>query len=71
MPLRWSEAALGWRPVPSDGLPVVGAIEDGLYVTVMHSGMTLAAITADYATREIMRGEHINTLGPYRPGRFI
>ncbi len=68
--LHWREVALADRPVPQDGLPVIGRVEPGLYATVMHSGVTLAAITADYATQEILRGDLVIALGPYRPGRF-
>lgn len=36
------------RPVPQDGLSVIGtAGPEGLFVVVMHSGVTLAAITAE------------------------
>ncbi|MEX0285493.1 MAG: NAD(P)/FAD-dependent oxidoreductase [Paracoccaceae bacterium] len=65
--------ALALRPVPEDGLPVVGpAGPDGLYVSVMHSGITLAAITAELATSEIAGGDAQQLLAPYRfdPARF-
>lgn len=68
--LQWTEVALANRPVPRDGLPVIGAVEPGLYAAVMHSGVTLAAITAEYASKELLEGQRINALGPYRPGRF-
>ncbi|MEY1555652.1 NAD(P)/FAD-dependent oxidoreductase [Yoonia sp. R2331] len=68
--LCWTEVALAYRPVPQDGLPVIGAVEPGLYACVMHSGVTLAAISAEYATQELLHGDMVNALGPYRPTRF-
>lgn len=43
------------RPMPSDGLPVVGAIESGLYVTVSHSAMTLGLVLGELSAHEILR----------------
>ncbi len=68
--LQWTEVALAYRPVPQDGLPVIGAVEPGVYACVMHSGVTLAAIAAQYAAQEVLAGQLVNTLGRYRPGRF-
>jgi glycine/D-amino acid oxidase-like deaminating enzyme len=50
------EAAVGHRPMPRDGLPRIGFAPEvqGLYVTVMHSGVTLAPIVAELAAREIL-----------------
>lgn len=70
IPMVWTEVQQAFRPVPQDGLPVIGRVSPGLYVTVMHSGMTLAAITGEYAAQEILRGDLVNALGPYRPDRF-
>lgn len=70
--VTWAEAALAHRPVPQDGLPVVGALDEGLYVTVMHSGATLAAVVADLAAAEItgQASNRLSLLAPYRPRRF-
>lgn len=68
--LRVSMATVGWRPVPGDGLPVMGpAGPDGLYVSVMHSGATLAAIAGQFAARELL-GNTVPELAPYRIERF-
>jgi len=50
------EAAVGHRPMPRDGLPRIGFAPEvqGLYVTVMHSGVTLAPIVAELAARELL-----------------
>ena len=47
-PLPFREVALGRRPMPADGLPVVGRWgPPGLTVAVMHSGVTLAAAVGE------------------------
>jgi len=63
---------LGFRPMPLDGFPVVGALPGApdVYVAVTHSGVTLAPILGQYASRELLGGESIESLAPYRPGRF-
>jgi glycine/D-amino acid oxidase-like deaminating enzyme len=63
---------LGFRPMPLDELPVVGALPDmpNLYVAVTHSGVTLAPILGRYVTREVMTGARIEALAPFRPERF-
>lgn len=63
---------IGMRPIPGDGMPVVGAAEgiDGLYVAVMHSGVTLAPIVGRMAAEELLDGVSFETLAPYRLGRF-
>lgn len=60
------------RPIPADGFPSVGALEDipGYYEAVSHSGITLAAIIGQLLTEEIVDGEISPLLRPYRPGRL-
>ncbi|HQU69205.1 MAG TPA: FAD-dependent oxidoreductase [Albidovulum sp.] len=67
---RWQEALRAFRPVPGDGLPVMGEVAEGLYLAVMHSGATLAALAGELAAREIIGGSDEPLLAPYRPGRF-
>lgn len=46
--LEWETVTLAMRPVPQDGLPVIGACgPDGTYLATMHSGVTLAAIVGE------------------------
>jgi glycine/D-amino acid oxidase-like deaminating enzyme len=66
----WAEVTLAERPVPGDGLPVIGAVGQGAYVAVLHSGVTLAAITGELAAQEILTGTPAALLAPYRPARF-
>ncbi|OBQ67715.1 NAD(P)/FAD-dependent oxidoreductase [Mesorhizobium erdmanii] len=63
---------LGYRPTPIDGFPIIGRAEglDGLYVAVMHSGITLAPAVGLFAAREILDGERDPLLTPYGLGRF-
>jgi glycine/D-amino acid oxidase-like deaminating enzyme len=63
---------IGYRPNPIDGFPIVGRAEgmDGLYVAVMHSGITLAPAVGLFATREILGGERDPLLAPYGLSRF-
>lgn len=69
--LRLGEVSLAWRPVPGDGLPVVGAAgPDGLYLCTMHSGITLAAVAAELAVGEMLGKAKAGLLSPYRPERF-
>jgi glycine/D-amino acid oxidase-like deaminating enzyme len=60
------------RPIPGDGFPSVGAIDDvaGYYEAVTHSGITLAAIVGRLLAAEIVEATVDPLLDPYRPGRF-
>jgi len=63
---------IGYRPNPIDGFPIIGRAEgmDGLYIAVMHSGITLAPAVGLFATREILDGERDPLLGAYGLARF-
>jgi glycine/D-amino acid oxidase-like deaminating enzyme len=65
-------AEIGWRPMPSDGEPVIGrpAQIRGLYVAVMHSAITLAAAAGRLAAAEILTGRPVPELAGCRPDRF-
>jgi len=60
------------RPEPEDGIPAVGfgGPNAGVYIAVMHSGVTLAPLIGRLAADEIVDGVHSDLLEPYRPGRF-
>ena len=66
------EVRLGFRPMPMDGHPVVGAVpqKPDVHVVVTHSGVTLAPILGRYVTREVLTGALADMLVPYRPLRF-
>ncbi|MFG7944217.1 MULTISPECIES: NAD(P)/FAD-dependent oxidoreductase [Streptomyces] len=62
------------RPLPLDGLPVVGPLDPpgagrGPYVVVTHSGVTLAAGLAELVAAELLTGDPQPALEPYRPHR--
>jgi len=63
---------VGYRPMPIDGLPVIGFCEavPNLYIALMHSGVTLAPLVGELAMVEIVDGAHVEMLAPYRPERF-
>ncbi len=70
--MRVERVTLGWRPLPEDEFPVIGFPEGrrDIYVTVMHSGMTLSPLVARLAAAEILDGVDVDLLSPYRLKRF-
>jgi glycine/D-amino acid oxidase-like deaminating enzyme len=66
------KVTLGLRPLPKDGFPIVG-FPDGrrdIYITVMHSGVTLGPLVGRLAATEILDGVRVDPLAPYRIERF-
>lgn len=63
---------VGVRPIPLDGMPVIGWTDAAapVYTTVSHSGVTLAPLLASSAARELVEGVTVPELEPYRPSRF-
>jgi len=63
---------VGYRPMPLDGFPVLGftASVPNLYITLMHSGVTLAPLVGEMATLEIVDSAEVDWFAPYRPERF-
>jgi glycine/D-amino acid oxidase-like deaminating enzyme len=61
---------VGYRPTPKDGLPIIGHACEGLYIAVMHSGVTLAPIAGLLASSEILTGTEDPALAPFRLARF-
>lgn len=66
---RW---AVGVRPLPADGRPMIGAVDEDrtVYVAVMHGGITFGPLAGCLVASEIEENEAIE-LGAYRPGRSI
>ena len=64
---------VGWRPLPLDGLPVVGHVPDmpGIYLASMHSGVTLAPIIGHLAAMEILDNARVDLLSDFRVERFL
>ena len=67
-----ADVRIGVRPMPEDGLPVVGPLRDvaNVYVVATHSGITLAPHLGALVACEIVAGEPQHELAPYRPARF-
>jgi glycine/D-amino acid oxidase-like deaminating enzyme len=69
----WAEIISAERPVPADGLPVVGSLAEGVYVAVLHSGITLGPIIAELIAKDLsgpLDNADAALLAPYRPNRF-
>ena len=64
---------IGTRPVPIDGLPVVGNIEGhkGVFVAVMHSGVTLAPLIGQLLASEMLKSLKSPLLETFGPSRFV
>jgi glycine/D-amino acid oxidase-like deaminating enzyme len=64
---------LGFRPTPGDGFPMIGRplTHEGLYVTVMHSGITLAPAVGLFATAELLEGKRDPLIAAYHPDRLL
>ncbi|TCC32212.1 NAD(P)/FAD-dependent oxidoreductase [Kribbella sindirgiensis] len=71
-PVEIERLHIGRRSIPADGKTVSGFVGDGtwLYTIATHSGVTLAPLLADYAVQEIVHGNLVHQLAPFRPGRF-
>ncbi|MEM7568531.1 MAG: FAD-binding oxidoreductase [Pseudomonadota bacterium] len=65
------DTLIGWRPLPIDGHPVIGAApaRPDVYLAITHSGVTLAPAIGQLAAYEILEARAISRLAPYRPGR--
>lgn len=69
--IHFARQAMALRPVPEDGLPVVGqGPVAGLWLAVMHSGATLAPVVAECLAHEILGGPDSPLLSDFRPTRF-
>lgn len=56
------------RPLAPDGLPVIGAVSEDVYVALTHSGVTLAPLLAELIARDL-HGDTDPRLLPFRPER--
>lgn len=61
------------RPVPGDGLPALGPVPGvpGLWLAVLHSGVTLSAIVAETLGAEIAGQGASPLLAEFRPARLM
>src|SRR5262245_11733542 len=66
------KVTLGYRPLPKDDFPIIGfatGLTD-IYITVMHSGVTLSPLVGRLAAVEILDGVAAEVVEPYRLARF-
>lgn len=65
------DVMIGWRPLPLDGHPAMGFSPNAssAYVTIAHSGVSLAPILGKLAAQEILEGIALDILADYRPDR--
>lgn len=69
--IHFAHQAMALRPVPGDGLPVVGLGPlQNLWIAVMHSGATLAPVVAECLAEEIMDKSESPLLAEFRLARF-
>lgn len=64
---------IGFKPTPADGFPMIGRPKNrqGLYLTVMHSGITLAPAVGLFTTSELLEGRRDALIAPYHPDRLL
>lgn len=70
--LAADSCGVGPKPVPGDGEPVLGELDEvsGLFVAFTHSGATLGLIVGELLAYEIIMGDRNPLLETFRPGRF-
>jgi glycine/D-amino acid oxidase-like deaminating enzyme len=66
-----ADARVGHRPIPLDGLPLIGTAGDvsGYYEAVTHSGITLGPIVARALSAEILHNEIDPLVSSFRASR--
>ncbi|MFD0710503.1 NAD(P)/FAD-dependent oxidoreductase [Paenibacillus sp. GCM10027626] len=70
--LQLESIQVGMRPMPADGYPIVGFHDGikGLYLSVMHSAITLAPVISRLAANEIVDQVQMKELEGCRLSRF-
>jgi glycine/D-amino acid oxidase-like deaminating enzyme len=70
--LELDHYGVGRKPIPGDGEPVLGAVDEipGLFVAFTHSGATLGLLAGELLAESIMSGRPSHLLAPFGPGRF-
>ena len=71
-PLKAESWKIGLKPIPGDGDPVLGELQQvpGCYVAFSHSGATLALIVGELLADEIVSGEKHPMLASFGAERF-
>lgn len=63
---------VGYVPIPKDSQPIMGfcGTPTNLYLALTMSGITMAPLMGRLAAAEIVEGQALELLAPYRPARF-
>jgi glycine/D-amino acid oxidase-like deaminating enzyme len=71
--IRLGDVRIGVRPMPVDGLPIIGALpgHPGGYIAVMHSAITLAPAAGRLVADELIDAIELEELQGVRPNRFV
>jgi glycine/D-amino acid oxidase-like deaminating enzyme len=69
--LRMHGFTVGHRPVPRDGLSILGEAAPGLHLAVTHSGVTLAPILGRALAEELIRGQRDPLVERFGLHRFV
>ena len=69
--LEVDQVYIGWRPLPLDGHPVLGAspARPNVHLAIMHSGVSLAPIVGQLTARSLIDGADLRELDAYLPDR--
>ena len=70
--LEFKDYGMGLKPIPGDGEPVFGELQEipGYFVAFSHSGATLGLIAGELLADEIATGRRSSLLANFRPERF-
>jgi glycine/D-amino acid oxidase-like deaminating enzyme len=70
--LRLASYGVGPKPIPGDGQPVLGRVQDvaGYHVAFTHSGATLALVAGELVAAEVLDDRASPELDPFRADRF-
>lgn len=70
--LQAERCAIGPKPIPGDGEPVLGRVDrlPGLHLAFTHSGATLGLIAGELLTYQILSGREHPMLVPFNVRRF-
>lgn len=69
---RIQQFTVEWRPMPADGMPIIGPLPGvpSIYVATGHSGVTLAPVIAELVAQELVDHKPASHLDQCRPARF-
>lgn len=70
---RIQQFTVEWRPMPADGMPIIGPLPGipSIYVATGHSGVTLAPVIAELVAQELVDKKPAANLDQCRPDRFV